>query len=338
MGSHRLLGFSLAWVVAAGAFSSCKEPATAGTGGAGGTTTTTEATGGSADASAPDTGHEAGSGDAGSILCLAKNTNIPKGSCDLINQDCPAGFTCHPASSSSGPTTACVASFGLKTADEDCYTNDECDAKLVCIGLASNHPGKCVAFCCNDGESLPCNGGLCNEQVDFGGGNFAYVCSYGKRCQLLAPDACPAGYDCHVEPAAGQDIAVCLEPSPTPVGELGTCHYINDCGTMQDCYGIGGSGGGICLYYCALSGSTAAPGLGGCPSGETCESTYQGQPVDTGVDGVGLCIPAGGLHPDAGADGGDAGHGDAGGTDAGKVDAGGTDAGDGGIHDAAADG
>jgi len=217
--------------------------------------------------------------------------------------------------------------------------------------VAPTHPGQCVAFCCNDSANVPCNGGICNEQVDFGGGSFAFVCSYGKRCQLLTPDACPAGYDCHVESAAGQNIAVCLEPSPTPEPELGTCHFINDCATMQDCFGLTGSSGGVCLYYCSLAGSSAAAGLGGCPSDETCEATYQGQPVNTGVDGVGLCIPTGGIHPkdagagDAGGDAGDAGGKDAGGNDAGGDagdagvgDGGGGDAGDGGIMDAAADG
>src|SRR5262249_26115447 len=156
---------------------------------------TTTSTGGS-DA-APGTG--GGKVDAGPILCLPPYTNIPKGACDLINQDCPPRATCKPSPGPSRPTTACMPPWGLHTADEDCDTEGEGAAKLLGVGAPPQRPGKCVAFCCPDDGSEPCNGGICNEQVQFGGGYFAYACSYGKRCTLLAPDACPAGFDCHVE-------------------------------------------------------------------------------------------------------------------------------------------
>ncbi len=301
MTALRWLGVPLAVGIAAAAFTSCKGSAgsstTAGLDGGGGTKTAT-GTGGE-----PDGGNDGGGTggsvvDAGPILCLATSTNIAKtGPCNLIDQDCPPGKTCQPAEDGTQVTTSCITATGLKAAGETCYTGDECDAKLMCIGLSASHSGQCVAFCCNDSSNAPCNGGLCNEKVTFGGGNFAYMCSYGQRCQLLTADACPAGFDCHVEPAAGQGVAVCLAPSPTEVGALGTCHYINDCPSMIDCYGLSSSASGTCLYYCALSGSTmnAAPGLGGCPNGETCQSTYQGQSVNTGVSGIGLCIPNGGL-------------------------------------------
>ena len=62
---------------------------------------------------------------------------------------------------------------------------------------------------------------------------------------------------------------------------------------MQSCYDVPGLGSRVCLYYCDLSGPNtgAAPGLGGCPTGETCRNAYQGQTIDTGVSGIGLCIP-----------------------------------------------
>jgi hypothetical protein len=344
MRAHRWLGVTLALALgmAAGAFTSCKRAVmSAGAGGRDGGA----GTGGSGGAqAATTTGTGGATGDGGPIVCTVAYTNIPKtGPCDLLAQDCPPGSSCKVTSGTTGATTVCAPAGGIKTANEDCYGPDECDAKLTCVGLSKNHPGKCVAFCCPDGRNLPCNGGICNEQVDFGGGSLAFVCAYGKRCQLLTADTCPAGYDCHVEAAAGQGVAVCFEPSPTPVPELGACHYINDCGNMQDCYGAAGNNAGICLYYCALSGPNtgAAPGLGGCPKGETCQTVYQGQTIDTGVDGVGLCIPNGGITmPDAGADGGADAGGDGGadasgdgGADAG--DAGPEDAGDGGIADAA---
>ena len=119
---------------------------------------------------------------------------------------------------------------------------------------------------------------------------------------------------------------------------------------MEDCFGATTSVPGVCLYLCNLAGpTTAPPGLGGCSTGETCQSSYQGQTINVGVAGVGLCIPNGGIQPpdagvmDAGHDSGaaDAGH-DSGaadaGHDSGAIDAGhdsgagdaGKDAGDGG--------
>jgi hypothetical protein len=130
-------------------------------------------------------------------------------------------------------------------------------------------------------------------------------------------------------------VAICFTPSPSPVPELGTCQFINDCADMQECYQD--PYGGLCLWYCALTGpkTSQPPGLGGCPMGETCQSSYAGSTFKLGVSNVGLCIPNAGLPtPDAGAK--DAGSHDAGpdasdaGGDAGEPDA--------GIKDAAANG
>jgi hypothetical protein len=299
MTAHRWLVVSLAVGIAAAAFPSCKAKPASTTGPDAGAGSGGE--GGSGGASA--TGSGGMPVDAGPIVCLAPNTNIPKnGPCDLLNQDCPPGKTCQPVQVGGAESTDCVESSGLKGAGEDCYSGDECDAKLICIGAPA---GKCVAFCCNDMAAEPCNGGLCITHVDFGNGSFAYVCSYGKRCTLLTPDACPPGLDCYVEDLA-QGLAVCDDRSPTPVPELGACQFLNDCDTMQDCFNAGNAGN-FCLYYCALSGSTtgAAPGLGGCPTGETCKDSYQGAAINTGVMNVGLCIPSDGLSAaDAGTGGG----------------------------------
>jgi hypothetical protein len=303
----------------------CKGGAGSGHGGAGGaggeTGTSTTFT-----ATTSSTTDDAG-GDGGPIVCLASYSNFPhNGPCNLINQDCNPGYTCLPTTTSAGVSTACKPAAGLKGVNELCYSAGECDAKLTCIGQSGTHPGNCLAFCCNDSSNEPCNGGICNLKVDFGNGYFAYMCSYGQRCQILTADACPPGFDCHVETAAGAGVAVCIAPSPNPAPELGACNYLNDCGSMQECYANGSSS--VCLYYCDLSGpnTMAAPGLGGCPTGETCASSYDGQTINTGVTGVGLCIPTGGIHPlmpDAGVgDGGGVGTTDAGTGDAGKTDGG----------------
>jgi len=294
MTAQRWLGVSLAIGIAAAAFTSCKSstaPTSAstasGSGGAG--------TGGASGGSGGGTG---GSADAGPLVCLQSYTNIKTGPCSLLDQNCAAGYTCVPALSNGTVTTTCTFSTGLKSAGEDCYSATECDAKLICIGQSATQAGKCTAFCCPAEPYEPCNGGICNEQVNFGNGALAYVCSYAPRCTLLTANACAPGSDCYLETAAGQGIAVCLAPSSAMGGELSVCSYLNDCASMQSCFGIGG-GTSVCLDYCALTGSTtgAAPGLGGCPANEACESTYNGQPITIGVPNIGLCIPKGGIVP-----------------------------------------
>jgi hypothetical protein len=207
-------------------------------------------------------------------------------------------------------------------------------AGLICIDANQGHAGKCVAFCCPSNNE-PCNGGVCNNLAEWGANATTYTCTYGKQCELLTAGACPSGYECHLEPAAGMGVAICFPPSPTPVPELGPCQYLNDCGDMQQCEM--GVKGGTCLWYCALTGAKTSqpPGLGGCPMGEMCASGNQGVPFNLGVANVGLCIPDGFGQPDAGADAGDGGSHDAGppASDAGTEDAS-TDAGDAGHEDA----
>jgi hypothetical protein len=305
------LGFWMAAAIAVTAFASCKGATSSGTGGARSTSTTGTGTGG-AGGGAGGAGGQAGDG--GPIICLAAYTNVDKnGPCNLIDQNCPPGYTCLP----SGLSTSCsTASSGLKGANEPCYAPDECEAKLTCIGLdPPAHPaGACLAFCCNDSSNEPCKSGVCNVVVGFGSGAWAYMCSYGQPCELFAENACPSGYNCNVEVSNGVGVPLCLAPSAAHDQELETCTYINDCGNMQDCW----TGGDVCLYYCDLSGADAdaGPGLGGCPTGEKCLSTYNGEKLVTGISGVGLCIPDAGIVPivpDAGKAPADAGTGDAGG-------------------------
>jgi hypothetical protein len=305
MKGHGWLGIALAMGMTAAALASCKSSG-AGTGGATATSSSkSSSTGAGGAGGVLGCGAEGGSGganpDAGPIVCLSTYTNTKKGPCDLLQQDCPAGETCVPVSAGAVVTTGCVPSEGLKTAGEPCYTDGECDAKLFCVGTPVS---TCVAFCCNDAEAQPCNGGLCNTQVALGSNQdyYAYVCSYGMRCALLTPDACPDGQGCYVQDKA-LGLATCDARSDHPAPELGACSFLNDCASMQSCYFGAGFSTGICLYYCDLTGSGtgATPGLGGCPSGEDCQASYHGSDVDTGVANVGLCIPSGGLvAPDGG--------------------------------------
>src|SRR5579885_2528548 len=209
MRGHRSFGIALAIGMAgtAATFAACKQKsATSGTGGS------------SASSSQAGTGGTGGSGggalggsggatqDAGPIICPSAYSNVKGGPCDLLQQDCPAGQTCTALPSGASVTTTCVPASGLKGPGEPCYTPDECDARLVCIG----QPGVCVAFCCPDMAAEPCNGGLCITKLflDQAQAHFAYVCSYGKRCTLLTADACPPGLNCYVEDVT-QGLSVC---------------------------------------------------------------------------------------------------------------------------------
>jgi hypothetical protein len=288
MAMHRWLGVSLAIAIAA-AFSACGNGTqtttatgtTSGTGGAG--------TGGATTSVASGTGGAAI--DAGPIVCKSPSSysTVPKGSCDILQQDCPPGKTCAPVQVGADFQTACLGGTGLKTAGEVCYSDGECDATLFCIA------GKCSPVCCRDNDE-PCNGGICNINVAFGTHNI-YVCHFAAKCDLLTANACPPGLDCHIEDAK-QGLATCGEPNGPTVPELTTCMFLNDCATMQQCF-VKDS---LCHYYCNPSDTSPPPGLGGCPVGEACQIKYNGKALDLGVAGIGLCFPDGSGPKDAGTD------------------------------------
>jgi hypothetical protein len=284
------LGISLAIGIAVSAYTSCKSKVSSSTTGTGGAPSGTGGAGGDTTSSSSGT-----TTSTGPLVCASSYTNIMQGSCDMLQQNCLPGRTCQPIGANGGVTTGCKLVSGLKTAGEPCYDPSECDARFLCVG---EPVGRCVAVCCpSNGE--PCNGGMCNTQVSFGGGLYVYVCSYGKPCTPLTADACPQGQDCHVEDTS-QGLAVCTDPSPQPVGELQPCTYINDCRDMQQCFRSPPSANqGVCLYYCDTTGSTSPPGLGGCNPGEKCVASYNGQQISFGIPNLGLCIPTAGL-PDGG--------------------------------------
>jgi hypothetical protein len=305
MRAHGWLGLCFAIAVTAAAFSSCGH-SVAGTTGTGGAVMGTGGIGGSGGATSSTS--SSGMPEAGPIPCTSVYSTIPKGTCDLLQQDCPAGETCEPTQVGSGYSTICVGSTGLKTAGETCYSPGDCDAQLFCIS------GKCTSVCCH-GSGEPCDGVLCSLSVTYGN-DFMYVCHYAVMCELLTANACPAGFGCHVEDSS-EGLATCVQPSGANSPELGSCKYLNDCGDNQQCFAPTGTG--TCHYYCYLGGSSAQPGLGGCPTGEACLAFYNGASTSEGVSGVGLCYPVDGQtdaggHEDAGDDddGGGAGGGDAG--------------------------
>lgn len=320
MSFPRWLGLSFAAAIAA-AFGACSNASgetggaaatiTGGSGGAGGSggdttiiTTTTTTT--------PE---------AGPIECKGLSTNVPKGDCDALQQDCPPGQSCRPAFVDGGYVTNCAISTGLKTAGEACNTVSECVDGLFCI------LDKCTPVCCRD-DSVPCAGGICNVSAKYGSYNM-YFCHYAPTCDLLTPNACATGLECHIEDVK-QGLATCGEPSGAKAPNLGPCNFINDCGNMQQCQGPTTNNPGVCRYYCWLDAQGGTPaGLGGCPEGQSCKNKVGTATLNFGVPGLGLCF-LDATTPDGGTDGGDAGDaGDAGGE--GGSGTGGTTTGSGGM-------
>jgi hypothetical protein len=299
MSVHRWLGASFAAAIAL-AFAACSN-GNHGTSGGEGT-----GAGGAASSSSSSSSSASGMPEAGPLVCSGSSSNIPKGGCDMLQQDCKVpGQTCRPYQTGTNYITACLGGAGLKAAGEDCYSDAECAEKLFCVG------GKCSPVCCRTtGE--PCGGAICDLSVPFGPYT-AFFCHYAPKCTLFADNACEPGYDCHIEDAT-QGLATCGAPNGTTAPDLGSCTFINDCGNMEQCY-KSSANQGECHYYCMLSAAPGTPaGKGGCPPGQGCFSKWAGNPVDFGVPGNGLCFPTGSPPPDGGP--GDAGPGDAGPGDA----------------------
>jgi hypothetical protein len=250
------------------AYSGCEQAGgTTGTGG--GTPTSSE--GGSGGAGG-DTGLTTTSSTttttAAPLTCAVPVTKpvIPKGECDLLQQDCPPGETCIPTMD--GASTICRIGGGLKGAGKACTLNEECQAGLFCVGF-------CTQPCCQQNDQ-PCGGGDCNIELGLPGGVTLFTCSYSEECTLFGADTCKNGQKCQfVYPNQGQ--AVCTIPAASPAQEGEPCVYINECGSMQICFG------GFCRYNCKLNGG-GTPGTGGCPAGQACQDV-----LPPGAGGVGVC-------------------------------------------------
>ncbi len=263
MDTSRWILLSLSLPLTALAFASCD----------GGDTTT--GTGGSTSSTSSGTGGEGGKPP---YKCLSEYSDFPVGECDLFDQDCPPGRTCKPAFADGMYTTKCVLTTGLKSLGERCYDENECDAKLQCIGTGNYR--YCTLVCC-PGDNDTCYGGTCN--LNFGADIYSMtVCSFAPECQLLTPNACPPGLGCHVE---SKGLATCVGPSGNVSPVFGPCEFINDCDGMQHCYGSTPAKAGTCYYYCAPGDTTSPPGLGGCPAGSTCKKLL------TEFPDLGVCFP-----------------------------------------------
>lgn len=221
----------------------------------------------------------------GPIQCGVAYTNIPKGGCDLLQQDCPLGYTCKPSGTNGGTwTTKCLQSSGLKQRGEVCFTDSECIAGLLCL------INRCSPVCCPDGTNTPCGGGTCNFTRQLGKNQNGVeqtfqFCSYGKKCTLFDPSSCPPEVGaqpeyCHVSDAK-QGLATCMPNSGNPKHEGESCAALNDCDANQDCRGT------ICRFLCDHSDwKNKNPGEGGCPPGQTCSDTAM-----YGIPNISVCLP-----------------------------------------------
>ena len=241
------------------------------------------AQGGAASSSSASTGSGAAppqssssSTGAGPVECSNGGyTNLPQGPCDLLAQNCPLGQSCEPKKNADKWVPTCVDNPGLKGPSKACQTSNECQPGLFCVF------NLCAPVCC-PATNEPCGGGTCNVEFSGDAANWSgwvYLCSFLEKCQVLTADACPQGTECHLQDFE-QGLAVCIPPNGEFAPEGGDCLYLNDCGSMQLCYG------NKCRYNCFVDdGGQGTPGLGGCPPGQTCIAD------DFGVEGVGICQP-----------------------------------------------
>ena len=295
MASPRWLAISLLVTSSTLLFAACGGTTAKTTSTTSGATTSSSGTGGSSGASTTAAAGTGGSGpgpgpgpDAGPLTCkLHTYSTIKSGPCDLLAQNCPAGHTCKELEFGNGSwSTQCVITNGLKGEGEACNVDEECRAKLTCAG------GRCTPVCCG-ATSEPCLGGLCNLTIplDATGKVTKQVCLYSETCDLLTANACDNGDLCQIRDPQ-QGLATCFPPIGF-VPDLGPCHFLNECATMEDCLGGTLTKTGSCRFYCYLDQvNPASPmaGLGGCPVGQTChKSPIDGVGFDFHLPNVGLC-------------------------------------------------
>lgn len=219
------------------------------------------------------------SASSGGLTCSEEYTNIPKGECDLLAQDCASGTFCGVATVDGAKTTKCVPDLGgVKDKGADCVSNSECKSGLTCV---DNH---CSPFCCPATDE-PCDGGTCDVNLNFEMGKtaFAMACSYLTICDLFAGN-CAEGMDCHLSDATAC-LAVCDSPSDNAVSEGGDCMYRNDCGESQLCNN-NSPDMGVCRYFCDTTKADQPAGKGGCPQDRMCKPAG-----GTGCSNLGLCVP-----------------------------------------------
>lgn len=263
------LGAGFLGVGAVSAGSGCGDDPPPADDGGGGATASSTSTGSGATSSSVGSSSSSGGGSE-PIVCGSEYTNVT-GSCDLLNQDCASGQMCNVQN---GEAQCLPDPGGLKKHGDPCTSPSECQRGLVCID------SKCAPFCCPDNDQ-PCEGGVCDLQVNLGDGDFVFVCSYAEACTLFAGD-CPEGMDCHIA-NADKGLSVC-DPPLDLVAEGEACNFRNNCDDAQQCVG------NVCRHNCNLAtwnvDPRPAPGAGGCLAERECVDL-----MASAFPGIGLCAP-----------------------------------------------
>lgn len=212
--------------------------------------------------------------------------------CDVVAQDCPAGFHCIPWSSEGEANPHATVCSPLAETPVDRYASctidaetcsDDCGVGEYCLLTDASDSGLCVGACDWDGDDATCmEGELCDTCAK---------CSVGTcwaGCDPLAP-ACPDGAPTCV--LSGEDGA--FECLPVPDGGIGLemqCATVFDCGPGLICapedYVNGCDGlGSCCTELCDLE-----DGEPGCSNpGHACIPIFFPDPGLPGQQHVGYC-------------------------------------------------
>ncbi len=215
--------------------------------------------------------------------------------CDLLTQNCPAGFKCLPWSDDGGggwTATRCspIADNPGSVGDPCMVVEavnsgvDDCDVGLQCWFVDDRTlQGECVAMCTGNYSWLICEdpGAFCTVSGD----GLIALCL--PLCDPLTQD-CPEGQGCY----AIQEAFGC---APDASGEMGAsgepCRFINGCDPGQICLwagaapGCGGGSSGCCSSICDLDGRNPP-----CPPGEECVAWQEEPYVHPSLEDVGVCV------------------------------------------------
>jgi len=265
--------------------------------------------GGSGDSSSMDSG----------IVGNCSPVNGP--ACDIVKQNCPSGKECVVVldkDAALGVTTTCLSDepTEVRAAGQACCPNDpkgnECKPGLTCVGYDcvgdAASGALCAPACCppedggpgsdNCGTSPLGFPGTCDLNLDYGDAALYMTCTYATKCIALGVAPCGKGYECVVDEAGASNCDIIIGPPDAAsigVGLGGNCNHYS-CEQGLGCILLGGTdAGGVCLWQCdyTAGGPTpfdaglldAAPGHGGCPSGDTCEGVTGYPPW------LGVCVP-----------------------------------------------
>ena len=249
--------------------------------GAGGASTSTSSTTATSTGTSTETMATVSSASSGKLplVCNETYTTVPKGDCDLLQQDCPVGKVCGVVPEGDSLVSNCIEDLGgLTEIAGACASNSECKGGMQCVNKV------CSPVCC-PGSNEPCAGGACDVSLTYENkpGTYSFACSYAASCELFA-GTCKDGAECHLSDASAC-LAVCDEPASSHVAEGQACIYRNDCGESQLC-NKNPPDKGTCRNFCDLMKLSAEPGKGGCLPIHTC-TTVSG----TGCENLGLCLP-----------------------------------------------